>query len=126
MSNTPGISHGALVLPTTDLQTSVDWYTDKLGFSCTFTWGDPLDYAVLNLDRKVHLHLTQSPDPVPTVDQTVLYLFVHQITAYYHQLKEKGVPIDTPLETRDYGMKDFDIRDPSGHRICFGEDASRD
>ncbi len=121
MSKKTGISHGAIVLPARDVQAAIDWYTHKLGFTCTFQWGEPLNYAVLNYQEKIHLHLTLSDGAVPPNDHTVLYLFVHRIEPFYEQLQQADVTIDTPLGERAYGMKDFDVRDPDGYRISFGE-----
>lgn len=40
-------SHFACVPPVHDVQKSLNFYHDKLGFEITFKWNDPVDHAVL-------------------------------------------------------------------------------
>ncbi|MEM7513019.1 MAG: VOC family protein [Bacteroidota bacterium] len=113
-------SHAATVLSVKDVEASLAFYRDKLGFEITFTWEEPASYAVLKRGE-VSIHLTSSLNPPVQGDHTALYVFVYDIEALYKDYLAREVPIDTHLNTRDYGMKDFDVLDPDGYRICFGQ-----
>ncbi|MEM9936939.1 MAG: VOC family protein [Bacteroidota bacterium] len=113
-------SHAATVISVKEVETSLSFYRDKLGFEITFTWEEPVSYAILKRGE-VSIHLTSSLTPPVQGDHTALYVFVYDVEALYKDYLAREVPIDTHLDTRDYGMMDFDILDPDGYRICFGQ-----
>lgn len=113
-------SHAATIFPVIDPVSSARFYRDKLGFDITFEWGDPIDYIVLNREEAVAVHLSKAPTPADFGAFTSLYVFVHDVNKLYEEYMAKNVDIHTPIDTRDYGMRDFDIKDPDGYIICFG------
>ena len=59
------------------MKKSLNFYQDKLGFELTFTWNDPIDYAVLKRGG-VNIHLTLTHDDLkPSQVHRSLYIFVH-------------------------------------------------
>jgi len=40
------------------------------------------------------------------------------------RLIARGVAIVEPIGDRDYGMRDFAVTDPDGHRLVFGQEIS--
>ena len=56
------ISHAATVLPVSNLQEALTYYTEKLGFEVNFLLHEPPNYAVLKLNE-VSIHLSQVDDP---------------------------------------------------------------
>ena len=112
-------SHAATIFPVTDPVSSAQFYRDKLGFDITFEWGDPVDYVVLNREEAVAVHLSKAAQSSAT-ESTSLYVFVHNVDSLHEEFVSKGVEIYTPIDTRDYGMRDFDVKDPDGYIICFG------
>ena len=116
------LSHAATVLPVSDIDQSIDFYTGQLGFELTFSWESPTTYAVLNRDSVVNIHLVRrDPKHVISSIHTAIYIFTHDIESLYTEFLSKGVDIPNPLLERDYGMKDFDVADPDGHILAFGQ-----
>ena len=113
-------SHCAPVLSVDDVIEAAAFYKDKLGFDITFTWGDPTYYAVLKRGDGVSIHLSEREDTSAPIQRCHVYIFVHDVDALYDELKAKGVDIDAPPTTHEYGMRDFDINDLSGHFLTFG------
>ena len=116
-------SHAATILPVLDVEKSAAFYRDQLGFTITFTWGDPVDYVVLkgNENLAVHLSKRSANHPSPSDQHVVLYIFVHDVDALYEAFLARKVQVHTPIGDRDYRMRDFDISDPDGHLISFGK-----
>lgn len=112
------LSHSATILDVKDIEQALKYFTDKLGFTCTFTWEDPVTYAILKRDG-VSFHLTRNEKR--DFERIRAYVFVDQIEELYQELTDRGAEISDPLAMRDYGMKDFDVRIPGGHRVAFGE-----
>ena len=41
------------------------------------------------------------------------------------EFRDAGAAITRPVENTVYGMREFEITDPDGNVICFGEDMDR-
>ena len=114
-------SHAATILPCTDMEKCAKFYSEKLGFEITFQWGEPIDYIVLKRGEGVSIHLTKRSDQqTPSTSHVALYIFTHDVDALYEEYQKKDVSIHTPIETKEYGMRDFDVMDPEGHILAFG------
>ena len=116
-----GISHVATVFQVQNLDRSIDFYTKTLSFDVTFTWGDPIDYAVIKMGPiQIHLILTEG-NVHPIKPFRSIYIFTRQVDDLYNSWKDKGVSFQAPLTTKPYGMMDFDVIDPDGHVLTFGQ-----
>lgn len=105
------------VLIVSDILAAVDFYTDKLGFRRSFTWGgDPPTYAGVNLDQ-VQLFLSRgTPNPKGA---SVCFVVGDADQLYEFQLAN-GVEIVEPPGDRDYGIRDYMVRDLHGYSLTFG------
>ncbi len=117
------IMHAATVIPVTDIFVSLDYYCNKLGFSQNFLWKEPPEYAVLKRgDTSIHLTLIPEFEP-PKPRVTQAYIFVNEVEALHREFVAKGVRITAELDEQEYHMKDFDITDPDGNILTFGENS---
>ena len=114
----------APIFPVTDLQRSVAYYTRSLLFSVGFEWadtdGEPVRYAILQ-NGNTELHLTAAE----TSRQVVAYFFVDGVAAYYDAVKAAGAKITCEIEDLPWDMREFEIADPDGNRLIFGQHLSR-
>lgn len=111
----------APVLPVDDLEAAISFYRDRLGFEDTYTWGDPPYYAIVGRDTGVRIHLSEREDTrSPIVPQSV-YIFVRDVDAVYQEYRDRGLEIFSAPDDQDYGMREFEVRDNSGHFLTFGE-----
>ncbi|MEL6988732.1 MAG: VOC family protein, partial [Bacteroidota bacterium] len=95
-------SHAATVLPVANMDKALSFYKDRLGFEVTFTWEDPICYAVLKRGG-VSLHLSLTDDKeIKESKRCMMYIFVHDIDAIYKTCLKKGVHIKNIPETRGY------------------------
>ena len=110
----------ATVLHVKDTATALAFYRDKLGFTVSFSWDEPARYVCLCLgDAAIHLN-----SYVPPAGPLHVCIFCKSIDAFYAQLVARGVTIVEPIADRAYGMRDFTITDPEGHRLDFGQGIS--
>lgn len=122
MTNKDNFSHSATVFPVQDIQKSIEFYTQKLGFEMSFNWEEPISYAVLK-KGSVNLHLTKKEDDfIPSKRHCALYVFVHDVDEIYQRCVNQKISIGNVPKMRDYKMKDFDIIDPDGYIITFGNE----
>ena len=53
----------------------------------------------------------------------VAYVNVDDVDALYTEFVSRGAPIRTPPETKAWGMREFALQTPDGHRMTFGSAA---
>jgi len=113
------------VLIVTNIDKSVDFYENGLGFSTAGKWvkqdGTP-DFAIVVLDN-ITLAL-QSGEPVKHQAPWCAYLYVTDIEAYGAEITGKGVVLTREITDQFYGCRDLEIKDPDGNILCFGQDLS--
>ena len=103
-------------LAVTDIPAAVDFYTHKLGFTLAFTWGNPPTFAGVNLG-KVQIFLQQgTPDP----KGCAVYFLVGDADQLYAFHRGNGVEVVQEIGDRDYGIRDYVVRDLDGYYLSFG------
>jgi uncharacterized glyoxalase superfamily protein PhnB len=107
--------HPGLAVP--DVLAAAGFYTNRLGFSPGFTWGDPLvSMAGVNLGQ-VQVFLQQGP---PRPEGVSVSFVVGDADDLYEFHVANGVEIVEPIEDRPYGLRDYRVRDPYGNLLAFG------
>ncbi len=111
-----------------DVQASISFYTKALGFSVTGRMDElgTSGWAYLQ-QGPVRIMLaspTYMPEPVKvdgTYPQVLFYFYPEDVRGLRQSLVEDGYDVGS-LEERTYGMREFQMIDPSGHILVFGED----
>lgn len=113
-------TYATAIFQVADLERSLSFYEEKLGFARDFVYGEPAFYAGLCRD-KVGLHLNSIGENASRVGQGCLYIYCDEVDDYYGLLVERGVEVTSPLDSQPYGMRDFQVSDPDGNLVCFGK-----
>jgi catechol 2,3-dioxygenase-like lactoylglutathione lyase family enzyme len=111
-------------LRTTDLQSSIRFYTTKLGLILEFQYQD--FYAGIRAGRQVfHLKLVDEKDPsigfVEAGEHFHLYLETIDIAATAATLKANGVILVKDVHETEWGTREVVIKDDQGHTLYLGE-----
>ena len=110
----------ATILHVKDMPKALAFYRDTLGFTVSFSWDEPVQYVCLCLgDAAIHLN-----SYVPPTGPSHVCIFCKGIDAFYARLVASGVNVTEPIGDRAYGMRDFNVTDPDGHCIVFGQGIS--
>lgn len=104
-------------LAVSDINAAVDFYTKKLGFTLAFTWGEPPNFAGVNLDKVKMFLRKDTPNP----KGCLVYFFVGDADQLYEFHRGNGVEIAEPIEDRPYGIRDYTVRDLHGYCLTFGQ-----
>jgi len=114
------------VLLVADLQRSLAFYGDGLGFQCE-THGDPPDFAVVKRDDAILLlaHAADSERLVPhwhiVEKMWNAYIRVENVDALYAEVQGRGTEIDYSIYDAPHGFREFGVTDPDGYDIAFGQ-----
>ena len=107
------------VFNVSNLDESIRFYIDTLGFKLDFQYGEPYFYAGLSYGP-VNLHISTKYPLRDNTGHGHLYITCDEVDNYYEVLVKKGVRIVSPLGDQPYGLKDFSITDPDGNMLGFG------
>jgi uncharacterized glyoxalase superfamily protein PhnB len=109
------------VLAVQNLEVSVSYYKDKLGFTTDWAYDG---WHQLRRERFVVM-LGECADDRSAFETRnhsyFAYVQVEGIDDLYKELIEKGVDIHYPLGSKPWGMREFGIITVDGHRIMFGQ-----
>jgi|TARA_Y100000310_G_scaffold331548_1_gene405309 catechol 2,3-dioxygenase-like lactoylglutathione lyase family enzyme len=109
---------------TTDIDESIDFYVNRLGFELDFRYED--FYAGIKAgDGAFHLKLVDDKDPsidfVRQGDHLHLYFPTHDVLAMARNLKAKGVTFLSEPHDTDYSHNEFSVVDNQGHVLFFAD-----
>jgi catechol 2,3-dioxygenase-like lactoylglutathione lyase family enzyme len=117
----PQILQNHYVLAVHDIQKTADFFVGGLGFEVTL---EPPGWIFVQKDNCM-IMLGECPDAIPASklgDHSYFsYLRVDDAGRYYEELKEKGVEVSSPISDKPWGMREFGLRTPEGHRITIGQ-----
>ena len=106
-----------------NLDEALAYYRDRLGFSVSWTWGEPASRAGVTLDE-VEIQLEGAGLGAPS-GPSVVYCHMVDVETYYEACRSRGATIVMDIGDRPWGMRDFRVIDPSGNRIGFGATESK-
>jgi catechol 2,3-dioxygenase-like lactoylglutathione lyase family enzyme len=117
------ISHIAAQLRTTDLESSIRFYTSLPGFTLAFQYQD--FYAGIRVgDHLFHLKLVDTKDPsidvVSRDEHLHLYFDTPDVMAAAEEVRRAGVPLAEEVHPTPWGTREFVIHDDQGHTLYFG------
>jgi predicted enzyme related to lactoylglutathione lyase len=115
--------HGsATTFHVSDLNASMKYYTEILGFSERFRFGD---YAGVEYeDIQIHLSGPKATNK-KEIGQGGIYIFCDDVDGYYSEVKSKGAKIQAAPKDYEYGMRDFVIEDPDCNLIGIGQETKK-
>jgi catechol 2,3-dioxygenase-like lactoylglutathione lyase family enzyme len=101
-----------------DVDVSVRFYTDVLGFAQSFRYGT---YVGLKIGQ-CEIHICPPGDYGPRTGGGNAYIICDEIDGYFEKVKAAGAVPKSEPAYRTYGMRDFVVLDPDGNQLSFGCD----
>jgi catechol 2,3-dioxygenase-like lactoylglutathione lyase family enzyme len=122
----PHIVRGAPYFLVADVASTGAFYASVLGFTCEYSAGDPLEFALYSRDGHA-IMLRRAPDPglIRPIEAQGgtwdVFFWVDDVGSFHRELESGGAAIVYPPTVQPYGMKEFAIRDPGGYVLGFGQ-----
>jgi catechol 2,3-dioxygenase-like lactoylglutathione lyase family enzyme len=117
------------MLSVSDLRRTRSFYCDRLGFHTVNILGDPDPTWCMLARDGVKLMFNQPPAvemqelPQRTKNFQIYYFYPDDVEMLHAAWKEQGLAV-TGLRVTDYGMKEFELRDPDGYWVWFGQETA--
>ncbi|MFC3080276.1 VOC family protein [Phenylobacterium terrae] len=132
MSTTPAPSPGRPVLTgaepqlfVTDMDRTVGFFTEQLGFTVGFLYGEPAFYGQVRRDAvRLNLRCVDGPVGRPADEEDLLSasITVDRLKALFREFQERGVAFHQPLTREPWHAENqaqFIVADPDGNLLLF-------
>ncbi len=110
-------------IPVSDMDRSIAYYQDALGLRLAWRTADDSLAAMASGDIEVVLLVPWSGASEPPAQSA--YVYVEDPDALCAEYQQAGADVVEPVASRAYGMRDFVVRDPDGHRFTLGRGEER-
>jgi len=126
-SSTAKLLRSAPYFPVANVEQTVAFYEQVLGFRCEYSAGTPLQFAICSRDGLAIMlrRVPASERIVPSEKQGGTwdaFLWVSDADALHAEFNAKGADIVYgPLIQEAYQMREFAVRDRDGHVLGFGQ-----
>jgi uncharacterized glyoxalase superfamily protein PhnB len=115
-----------------DIKRSCEFFAKKLGFSLTFSYGDPPYYAQMGRDaarlnlRCVEGRVIESAarDRDELLSVSMAVATADEIKLLFLEFQSAGVAFQQTLKKQPWGAKNFIVKDPDGNLLLFAGPAN--
>ncbi|OAS87813.1 MULTISPECIES: hypothetical protein [Metabacillus] len=108
------------LVPAIEMEKTIAFYTEQLGFNNHIRDGEPLTYAGLK-NGNVEFHLYKTSKKY-LCDWSVIRIETNNINDHYEKYKKREfLHPNGKLELKNYGLKEFSLLDPNGVLVTFFE-----
>lgn len=109
-------------LPSGDLDKTEAFFLKNLGFKTNIKLPD---FGFLSLQKdSAEIHFWKTPDEKVALElgsQCSCYIMVKNIPSLFQEYLDRNITFRYPLENKPWGMREFQVDDPFGNAIKFGE-----
>ncbi|MCW5696835.1 MAG: VOC family protein [Bauldia sp.] len=112
--------HATPVLACRDIDSTLAWYRDVLGFEAWWRSGEPATDASVRRNG-ASLNFMTDAELAGRVAGSEVMVFVSGVDALYAEHRAKGAPIASPLTDEPWGLREYTVTDPSGYLLRFAE-----
>ncbi len=114
-----------------DVEASARYYARVFGFGIDYAPGTPPQFAIVTRDGfAVMLRRVGNPTLISPNEKQGgtwdAFFWVRDADALFAELRAKGADVVYEPIVREYGMREFAVRDSDGHVLGFGQDVSRE
>ena len=111
----------------TDIKSSCDFFTGKLGFAIEFTYGEPPFYAQVKRDgARLNLKHVDRPvidanlrDREELLSAVLTVATADEIKQLFREFQAADVKFFQTLKTQPWGARNFIVKDPDGNLLLF-------
>jgi catechol 2,3-dioxygenase-like lactoylglutathione lyase family enzyme len=117
--------HSAVpVIATDDIQKTLSYYTNVLGFSFDFEYGNPVVYAGVK-SGNVEIYFSYDPEFATAIKEQKLYpeifIWVSDADALFKGQIAMGVEIIESIADRPWNVRQYVIKDINGYHLKFAQ-----
>jgi uncharacterized glyoxalase superfamily protein PhnB len=108
----------AAIFQVNNVEFAIHYYTVVLGFKVDFRYGD---LAGLEYDSVLIYLSGPKQGAKRAIGQGSIYMFCDEVDQYFSEISVRGAILEIGIDDREYGMRDFAVKDPDGNILTFGK-----
>src|SRR5437764_298878 len=109
------------VLAVKDLKIEAAYYLDKLGFDRDFT-APGWEFLSFGDFKVMFVECSYDMTAESTVNHSWLdHALIENVDKIYQEFIDRGAVILSSIENKPWGIREFSVVTPDGHRITFGQ-----
>lgn len=112
------LSGSTAILASPDIDATVKFYTDILGFASSWTWGDPPSFGAASWG-KTTIMFALDPLLAGNIEGHQHWIDAEDVDALYDTHLERGVTIVSDIEDKPWGKREYTVRDINGYHLRF-------
>jgi len=119
------VIHTRHVLAVKDLAVSAAYFVDKLGFERDFT-APGWEFLSFGIFKVMLGECSDAMWAHETGDHSwFAHALVENVDEVYDEFRERGAEVISTIKTQPWGIRDFCVKTPDGHRIVFGQEMGK-
>lgn len=112
------LAHVEPILAVHNVQETVSYWHDVLGFTTKWTWNEPPTYGGVSW-HGVAVQFWQNSELATASKGNSIWVRVRHLESLYRFHKDKQAVIVEPLENKPWGMAGYTVQEINGYYICF-------
>ena len=124
----PSITELVPMMICKDVQATIKFYQDILGFEVSERMDDVGTSGWASLERGTVRLMLASPSYIPApkpvqgqLSEVLFYFYTEDVVELREHIVQQGYPVGD-FAVRFYQMKEIELTDPEGHVLIFGQD----
>jgi GNAT superfamily N-acetyltransferase/catechol 2,3-dioxygenase-like lactoylglutathione lyase family enzyme len=117
----PKLLHAEPVLAVDDIDKTIAYYHETLGFPQKWTWGNPPNHGGVSWNGSTFLQFSLNPEYAKQTHGEFIWINSKNLNELYNLHQKNKVDIVVPVVTRPWGFTEYTIRDINGYFITFSE-----
>ena len=115
---TPTLTHIEPVLAVTNLEETIKYWHEVIGFPNKWTYGEPPNHGGVSW-HSAALQFSLNPKLAEVSKGNCIWIRVKNLQKLYEFHLKQGVPIVEPLENKPWGLAGYIIEEINGYYIIF-------
>lgn len=112
------MSSSTAIFASSDLERTLAYYVDVLGFELAWTWGDPPSLASVRMGG-ISIMISHDSDVASKIRGHQHWLDIDEIDKLYDFHRAKDARIISEIEDKPWGFREYVVEDPDGYHLRF-------
>lgn len=120
-----GVISSTAIFACSDIEATLAYYKDVLGFESSWTWGDPPTFGSASLGG-VTLMFNRDPELAAKVRGHQHWIKVDDVDELYRIHRGRDARVVTDIDDKPWGVREYVVEDPSGYHLRFAGSPASD
>jgi uncharacterized glyoxalase superfamily protein PhnB/GNAT superfamily N-acetyltransferase len=113
------MSSSTAIFACSDIEATLAYYKDVLGFESRWTWGDPPSFGSASMGG-VTIMFNLQPELAAKIRGHQHAVNVEDVDELYGLHRSKGAQVISEIEDKPWGLREYIVEDLNGYHLRFG------